>query len=84
MLLKLSPGVNFINVLHKAFMSSDLESIKIQSSGQYLFTLLSSAGVKAARRSLVKLSPEEEMEHFVGRQIVVIVVKTESVRTSFK
>jgi hypothetical protein len=83
MLLKLSPGVNFINVLHKAFMSTGLESVKIQSSG-HLFTLLSSAGVKAARRSLVKLSPEEEMEHFVGRQIVVIVVKTESVRTSFK
>jgi len=39
MLLKLSPGVNFTNILHEAFMSEDRKSVKIQSSCQYLLRL---------------------------------------------
>jgi len=33
------------------------KSVIIQSSGQYLFTLLGSTGAKAARRTLMKLTP---------------------------
>jgi len=36
-LMKLSPGVKFINALRAAFMCADPKSIEIQSSCQYLF-----------------------------------------------
>jgi len=49
------PGVNFINILCAAFMHSDTKSIEIQSSCQYLFTLLQSALIKAAQKILIKL-----------------------------
>ncbi len=35
----------------------DPESVRTQSSDQYLFTLLGSTSVKAVRRTLMKLSP---------------------------
>ena len=57
MLMKLTPGFNFINVLHAVFMRSDLESIKIQLHHQNIFTLLGSAHLKAAGRTMMKLTP---------------------------
>jgi len=50
-------GVNFINILPPAFTSADPESVKIQLSHQYIFRLLWSTRVKAARRTLMKLTP---------------------------
>jgi len=52
-----TPGLNFINVLRTAFMHVDPESVRIQSNPQYLFTLLESTCAKAARRTLMKLTP---------------------------
>jgi len=58
MLVKLTPGVNFINVLRTAFTLVDPKRVKkIQLSHMYLLTLAGSASVKAVRRTLMKLSP---------------------------
>ncbi len=50
--------VDFINVQITAFMLVGPKSVRIQSSSQYLFTLLGSRNVKAARRMLMKLTPD--------------------------
>jgi len=42
--------------LRTAFMPVALKSLIIQSSCQYLFTLLGSTGAKAAHRTLMKLT----------------------------
>jgi len=47
MLMKLTLGINFINVLHTAFTCADPKNGKIQLSCQYIFTLLGSTGIKA-------------------------------------
>jgi len=52
-----STGVNFINVLRKAFTLADPKSIKFQLSRQYLFIPLGSARVKAVQKALMKLKP---------------------------
>ncbi len=52
------PGVNFINILRRAFALVAPKSVIIQSSCQYLFTLLGSTGTKAASRTLMKLTPD--------------------------
>jgi len=57
MLMKLTPGVNYINVQSTAFTPVDPESAKIQLSHQYLFTLSGSTSVKAVHRMLMKLTP---------------------------
>ena len=54
----LKPGVNFINVLRAAFTLADPESTKKTVKLCSFFPLLGSAGVKAACRTLVKLTPE--------------------------
>jgi hypothetical protein len=46
---------HFINILRSAFTLVDPESIK---NAEHLDMLLGSAGIKAARRTLMKLSPE--------------------------
>jgi hypothetical protein len=45
--MKLTPGVNFINVLLKAFRRTDPKSIRIQSMS-VIYMLLGSAHAKAA------------------------------------
>ena len=57
MLVKSTPGLNFINILRTAFTLVDPQSIKIQLSHQCLFMLLGFTSVKAVRRTLMKLSP---------------------------
>jgi len=56
--MKLTQGLNFINVLRTAFTCVDPESVRIQSNPQYLFTLLGSTCAKAARKMLMKSTPE--------------------------
>ncbi len=52
--------------LRTAFTPVAPKSVRIQSSCQYLFTLLGSTGAKAALRMLVKLTPDLERT-FVDR-----------------
>jgi hypothetical protein len=52
-----SLGLDFINVLRTAFTHVVPQSVRTQSSHQYLFTLLGPTSVKAVRRTLMKLSP---------------------------
>ena len=57
MMVKLTPVVNFINVLRAAFTPADPKSAKKTVKLSSFFPLLGSAGVKASRRMLVKLTP---------------------------
>ncbi len=57
----LRSGVNFTNILGAAFTLVDPKSVKkIKLSHQCLFKLLGSTGIKAVRRTLMKLSPDEK------------------------
>ena len=60
--MKLTPGADFINILHTAFTPVVPQSVRTQSSCQYLFTLLGSTHVKAVHRTLMKLTPGGEKE----------------------
>ncbi len=53
----IGPVVNFSIVLRPAFAPVAPKSVRIQSSCQYLFTLLGSTGTKAVRRTVMKLTP---------------------------
>jgi len=55
--MKLTPGVNFINVLRAAFAHADTRSIKNAVKSSVSFNLLGSAHIKAARRTLMNLTP---------------------------
>ncbi len=52
-----TPGLDFINILRTAFTPVVPQSVRTQSSRQYLFTLLGPTSVKAVRRTLMKLTP---------------------------
>jgi len=56
MLVKLTTSVNFINVICAAFMPADPKSVKRYWLLNWIFTLLGSEGVKAAHRTLAKLT----------------------------
>jgi len=58
MLMKLTPWVNFTNIIHAASMHADPKSTKKQSSHQCLFSLLGSARKKSAQKMLMKLTPD--------------------------
>ncbi len=55
--MKLTPRLNFINVLLTAFTPVVPQSVRTQSSCQYLFTLLWPTSVKVVLRTLMKLTP---------------------------
>ncbi len=57
MLDKIKTWAQFHQVLRAAFALVGPKSVRIQSSSQYLFMLLGSPGAKAARRTLMKLTP---------------------------
>ncbi len=59
MLVKLTPGVNFINVLQTAFMSADLKSAKKTDNLTVFFALSGSAHKEAAHKMLMKLTPDD-------------------------
>jgi len=56
--MKLTVGLNFINVLCTAFTLADPKSVKKTVKLSIFFTLLGSASVKAAHRMLMQLSPD--------------------------
>jgi hypothetical protein len=51
-------GANFINVLQAAFIHPDTESTKKTVKSSVFFSLLGSARIKAAPRTLMKLTQE--------------------------
>jgi hypothetical protein len=57
--MKLTPGLDFINVLPTAFTPVAPQSVRTHSSRQYLFTLLGPTSVKAVSRTLMKWTPVE-------------------------
>jgi len=61
-LVKLSSGVNFINALRATFTHADPKSAKKTVKLSVVFTLLGSAHVKAAHRTLMKLIADDESE----------------------
>ncbi len=56
-LVKLTTGLNFINVLRTPFTHVDPKSVRIQSNPQYLFTHLGFTCAKADQKMLVKSTP---------------------------
>jgi len=70
MLMKLTPGVNFISVLQVAFMSSDPKWAKKTDNLTVIFTLLGSAHTKAAHRTLMKLSPGHPKKMLLMSKVV--------------
>jgi hypothetical protein len=58
MLMKLSPGVKFTNILCTAFALVDPERVKNTVKSSVSFMLLGSTSIKAVQRMLVKLSPD--------------------------
>ena len=60
MMIKLTSGLNFINVLRADFTHADPKSAKKTVKSSSFFALSGSASIKAARRMLVKLTPENE------------------------
>jgi hypothetical protein len=67
--MKLTPGLNFINVLLTALMHADPERVKFQLSCQYLFSLLGSAHIKAARGMLMKFTPGFDHDQLLHPQV---------------
>jgi len=57
MLMKSTPGVDFINILCTAFMLVDPKSVKRYWQLDWVLTLSGSASAKAVRRTLMKLTP---------------------------
>jgi len=57
MLVKLTPGVDFTNILCTAFTCADPKSAKKDCQLDCLFALLGSGSIKAARKMLYKLTP---------------------------
>jgi len=58
-------GVVFINILHTAFTPVATQSVRTQSSCQYLFMLLGATRVIAVRRTMMKLTPDLRIEHLL-------------------
>jgi len=55
--MKLTPGVNFINILRKALACKDPKSAKKTDGLTVFFALLGSAHIKAFCKMLMKLTP---------------------------
>jgi len=53
----LTPGVNFINILQKAFICADPKRAKNTVNPSVFFALLGSLQAKAFRKMLMKLTP---------------------------
>ncbi len=68
-LSKLTPVLNFINILCTAFTFVDPESVKKIENLTVFFTLLGSAHVKAVHRTLMKLSLEVHLNSALNRKL---------------
>jgi len=57
LLMKLTPGLNFISILYTAFTLADSKSVKKTVRLSIFFTLSGSTSIKASHKTLVKLTP---------------------------
>ena len=57
MLVKLTSGVNFTNILCAAFMLTDPKSVKKTVNSSSFFALLGSTGVKALSKYVDEIDP---------------------------
>jgi len=57
MLMKLTPGVNFTNIIWAAFTHADPQSAKKTVKLSVFFALSGSAHAKAGRKTMMKLTP---------------------------
>ena len=62
MLVKLEPGVNFINVFRSSFHARRSHKCKKLHELTVFFALFGSARVKAAHKMSVKLAPEWKLQ----------------------
>jgi len=62
MLIKLTPGINYINILPAAFMHENPEIANKTVKLSIFFALLGSVRAKAAHGMLMKLTPEEQVD----------------------
>ncbi len=81
-------GLNFINVLRSAFALVDPKIVKKTVKLSIFFTLLGSTSVKAARKTLVKLTPdvscwEAEPSQMIGLIQTIIEYKKQIKITRF-
>jgi len=61
-------GVNFINVQRAAFTLEDPKSVKNTDGLNYVnWTLLGSACIKAARKALMKLNPDDATQYHFNK-----------------
>jgi len=58
--MRATSGVNFINALQASFTHTDHKSVKKTDNLTVSFALSEYARVKAARRTLMKLTPDRE------------------------
>ncbi len=55
--MKLTPGVNFINILHTAFAPIEPKSVKRYWQLAWILKLLGATGVKAAHKYVGEIDP---------------------------
>jgi len=67
MLMKLTPGVNFINILRGTFTCTDSKSAKKTDGLTVFFAHLGSMCLKALNKMLVKLTPEVFLNDFQSK-----------------
>jgi len=65
--MKLTAGLNFINVLPTAFTCADPKTVKKTVKLSIFFTLSGSMSIKAVRKMLVKLTPGLYQEQCFSR-----------------
>ena len=73
--MKLTPVVNFINILRTAFMLVDPKSIKDTYDLTVFFSLSGSMSVKAECRMLLKLTAD--LQRLQGYRIISIIILRE-------
>jgi len=73
MLMKLTPGVNFINILPTAFAPADPESAKRYWRLDCLFYAFGLCGHKDVRRTLMKLSPDVKLQRLYKKVLDVVI-----------
>ena len=70
-LMKLSPGVNFINVIHTSFILVDPKIEKKIDNLTVIFTQLGSACIKAVCKMLMKLSLDKSLRPYTHNRVAL-------------
>ena len=66
MIIKITPGVNFTNILLTAFTRTDPKSAKKDSQVKQLFVALGSACVKAVCKHVDEIDPLSQFHQRIG------------------